>query len=147
MNKSAVPKGVRICSSEGENLEEAILHSTIDCRTIMDPLSDNNSTSSIPTQTKPSDSSSQSILLESLTRWDKSLERSDHQTNNNPDSHLNGSNPGKDSIFPFRPDINSQICLWKGDLCTLQVDCIVNPTNEQLKDVDDVSARISRYVC
>ncbi|CAG0917720.1 unnamed protein product [Notodromas monacha] len=46
------------------------------------------------------------------------------------------------SPFPFREDLNRKINLWDGDLTTLKVHAIVNPTNELLNDDNPISRRI-----
>lgn len=46
------------------------------------------------------------------------------------------------SPFPFDPELNHKIILWSGDISLLQVDAIVNSTNESLNDSNPISNRI-----
>merc|ERR1712038_198450 len=46
------------------------------------------------------------------------------------------------SPFVFNDEVNKKIILWQGDLCSLQVDAIVNTTNERLADRSGISGRI-----
>eukprot|EP00299_Pterocystis_sp_00344_P011737 c5529_g1_i1.p1 GENE.c5529_g1_i1~~c5529_g1_i1.p1 ORF type:complete len:514 (+),score=106.34 c5529_g1_i1:118-1542(+) len=53
--------------------------------------------------------------------------------------------PSKREIcFPFRGDLNDKIALWFGDICHLQIDAIVNSTNESLNDLTGISGEIFR---
>ncbi|KAL3279993.1 hypothetical protein HHI36_017499 [Cryptolaemus montrouzieri] len=44
--------------------------------------------------------------------------------------------------FPYDPEINHKIILWNGDISALQVDAIVNSTNESMTDSNPISDRI-----
>lgn len=46
------------------------------------------------------------------------------------------------SPFPYNPDLNYKMILWSGDISSLQVDAIVNSTNESMSDNNPVSNRI-----
>lgn len=46
------------------------------------------------------------------------------------------------SKFPVRQDLNEKVSLWDGDITNLQVDAIINPTNESLDDKNTVSSHI-----
>ena len=48
------------------------------------------------------------------------------------------------SPFPFEESLNRKIGLWMGDLTALQVDSIINSTNESLTDRAGVCADIFR---
>nr|XP_022909356.1 protein GDAP2 homolog isoform X2 [Onthophagus taurus] len=44
--------------------------------------------------------------------------------------------------FQYDPEINHKIILWSGDISSLQVDAIVNSTNESMTDSNPISDRI-----
>jgi O-acetyl-ADP-ribose deacetylase (regulator of RNase III) len=50
--------------------------------------------------------------------------------------------PSKPLPFPYDEELNAKIILWKGDICSLDVDAIVNTTNERLESKAGNSARI-----
>ena len=50
-----------------------------------------------------------------------------------------------ESPFDCRDDLNAKIALWKGDLVALEVDAIVNTTNERLIDRSGLANRIHHY--
>lgn len=64
--------------------------------------------------------------LEDLTRWSKSVVGGD--TNTGGDSDVG-------SVFPLREDLNDKIILWEGCLAELDVDAIVNTSNEALTEM------------
>jgi O-acetyl-ADP-ribose deacetylase (regulator of RNase III) len=85
--------------------------------------------------------------LANLTPWSLHLSKS-----NQPP--LTATSPAKQSdtlpvsyrpIFQIDPLLNNRIYLWHGDILTLQIDAIVNTTNEKLNDKDGLSGRILRY--
>merc|ERR1712137_173417 len=47
-------------------------------------------------------------------------------------------------LFPVRKDLNHKIYLWEGDIINLEVDAVVNSTNETLTDRSDLRGRIFR---
>ncbi|XP_076253829.1 protein GDAP2 homolog isoform X2 [Rhynchophorus ferrugineus] len=52
--------------------------------------------------------------------------------------------PISSSPFPCDDEINRKIILWEGDISTLQVDAVVNSTNESMNDVNPISESIFR---
>jgi O-acetyl-ADP-ribose deacetylase (regulator of RNase III) len=48
------------------------------------------------------------------------------------------------SKFPYMPEINKKIVLWKGDITTIICDAIVNTTNESMTDTSGISGEILR---
>ncbi|KAK5649516.1 hypothetical protein RI129_000545 [Pyrocoelia pectoralis] len=46
------------------------------------------------------------------------------------------------SPFPYDDEINQKIILWMGDISSLQVDAIVNSTNESMTESNSISDRI-----
>ncbi|XP_050464150.1 protein GDAP2 homolog [Cataglyphis hispanica] len=46
------------------------------------------------------------------------------------------------SPFPCQPSLNNKLALWTGDISILQVDAIVNPTNETMDDNSPMCQRI-----
>ncbi|KAG8235309.1 hypothetical protein J437_LFUL015712 [Ladona fulva] len=56
----------------------------------------------------------------------------------------NGTQEANHATPPFRcrPDLNSKVVLWSGDITTLKVDAIVNSTNESLNERNPVSDSI-----
>lgn len=48
------------------------------------------------------------------------------------------------SVSPFsvREDLNKKVAIWAGDIAMLQVEAVVNPTNESLSDKNPVSLRL-----
>lgn len=53
--------------------------------------------------------------------------------------HENGSSsPTSYSRFPFRVELNRRIALWKGPITRLEVDAIVNSSNEPLTDISTI---------
>lgn len=72
-----------------------------------------------------------------LVRWNETLrgETTLPQLSSLPNAHVI-------TPFPIREDLNGKIALWTGDLALLQVDAVVNPTNETLTDKNAVSQRL-----
>jgi O-acetyl-ADP-ribose deacetylase (regulator of RNase III) len=50
--------------------------------------------------------------------------------------------PRTESPFPFSETINRKIVFWKGDLCALVIDAIVNTTNERLTEKTGICGRV-----
>ncbi len=48
----------------------------------------------------------------------------------------------QDSLFPFSSAINEKISIWRGDITLLEVDAIVNATNERLFSGENLDAAI-----
>ncbi|XP_064404084.1 protein GDAP2 homolog [Halichondria panicea] len=46
------------------------------------------------------------------------------------------------SPFPVREDLNTKVALWSGDIASLQVEAVVNPTNEGLTDKNPITVRL-----
>ncbi|XP_017796657.1 PREDICTED: protein GDAP2 homolog [Habropoda laboriosa] len=46
------------------------------------------------------------------------------------------------SPFPCQPALNNKLALWTGDICALQVDAVVNSTNETMDDNSPMCQRI-----
>ncbi|XP_071568884.1 protein GDAP2 homolog isoform X1 [Temnothorax nylanderi] len=46
------------------------------------------------------------------------------------------------SPFPCQPSLNNKLALWTGDISILQVDAVVNPTNETMDDNSPMCQRI-----
>ncbi|XP_056644503.1 protein GDAP2 homolog [Diorhabda sublineata] len=77
------------------------------------------------------------VLPQSLTRWDATL----------PSQYLTDYSTVCETkhapyTFPCDHGINNRIILWTGDISSLQVDAIVNSTNESMTDSNPVSDRI-----
>ncbi|KAH0813264.1 hypothetical protein GEV33_009527 [Tenebrio molitor] len=58
------------------------------------------------------------------------------------DYSASGAPKHNNSPFPYDPEINHKIILWSGDISALQVDAIVNSTNESMNESNPVSDRI-----
>eukprot|EP01091_Cochliopodium_minus_P019473 TRINITY_DN8195_c0_g1_i1.p1 TRINITY_DN8195_c0_g1~~TRINITY_DN8195_c0_g1_i1.p1 ORF type:complete len:486 (+),score=148.48 TRINITY_DN8195_c0_g1_i1:41-1498(+) len=71
------------------------------------------------------------VKLDSLKSWQDMSE----------ENTLNGINIPNPKIT-INENINKKIFLWKGDICTLDVDAIVNSTNETFNEKTGISARI-----
>lgn len=67
--------------------------------------------------------------LNAVPRWSPP---EDDPLSSNPE-HENGSS--QIGRFPFRVDLNRRIALWKGPITRLEVDAIVNSSNEPLTDI------------
>ena len=52
------------------------------------------------------------------------------------------ASPYSTSPFPVRRDLNQKIAFWTGDITTLTIEAIVNPTNETLTDKNPISNRV-----
>ncbi|RDD45903.1 Protein GDAP2-like protein [Trichoplax sp. H2] len=50
--------------------------------------------------------------------------------------------PSKQSPFQYCSNINQKLVLWTGDITTLKVDAIVNPTNENLSVMSPINQKI-----
>ncbi|MES1911941.1 MAG: hypothetical protein MHM6MM_004297 [Cercozoa sp. M6MM] len=50
--------------------------------------------------------------------------------------------PTPESRFPFREDVNKRIVLWRGDITSLAIEAIVNPTDSRMRNKLGVSGRI-----
>ncbi|KAK3222910.1 hypothetical protein Dsin_009935 [Dipteronia sinensis] len=95
----------------------------------------------------PSDSGDTVVTLDQVPRWSDAEHRSSLQYENDP-SFSNSyfpdpltSSPGGESSsngmvsrFPVDHDINSKIYLWRGNPWNLEVDAVVNSTNENLDE-------------
>lgn len=75
-----------------------------------------------------------------LNRWGDAPQ-SQHASVSVP---LEGVESPNSSPFPLDDSINHKIILWVGDIASLQVDAIVNSTNESLNDSNPVSVNILR---
>jgi len=69
------------------------------------------------------------VTFSNLTRWGK------EETTEQFDDF-------KNIKFPVRPDLNSKIVLWLGDIRSIDTDAIVNPTNEAMNDKTGLSGTI-----
>nr|CAD7424126.1 unnamed protein product [Timema monikensis] len=73
------------------------------------------------------------VEVDSLKRWSHSPAV----------HHLTGEEKNQsDSPFPYNPQINDKIVLWIGDISLLNVDAVVNTTNESLTEWNPTSERI-----
>ncbi|XP_044743634.1 protein GDAP2 homolog [Chrysoperla carnea] len=78
------------------------------------------------------------VHLSSLKRWSQIS-----PTQQVIDYSATGETPKYNvSPFPYSLDLNRKVILWVGDISTLQVDAIVNSTNESLSDSNPVSDKI-----
>ncbi|CAH0558831.1 unnamed protein product [Brassicogethes aeneus] len=77
------------------------------------------------------------VLPQNLERWSEKS-----SMHNLTDYSAIGASKHDTSPFPFDPEINQKIVLWTGDISSLQVDAIVNSTNESMSDSNPVSDRI-----
>ncbi|KAJ8942517.1 hypothetical protein NQ318_007246, partial [Aromia moschata] len=77
------------------------------------------------------------VLPQDLVRW-SDLNSAHHLT----DYSATGETKHNTSPFPYDAEINHKIILWSGDITSLQVDAIVNSTNESMSDNNPVSNRI-----
>ncbi|XP_026478761.1 protein GDAP2 homolog isoform X2 [Ctenocephalides felis] len=82
----------------------------------------------------------QVVPLTSLRRWS---DVSSHPARQNADYSASGEKP-KHKLSPFPRDrrLNEKIAMWIGDISTLQVDAIVNPTNESMNERNPTSDSI-----
>ncbi|XP_008201396.1 protein GDAP2 homolog [Tribolium castaneum] len=58
------------------------------------------------------------------------------------DYSASGAPKHNNSPFPYDSELNHKIILWSGDISALQVDAIVNSTNESMNESNPVSDRI-----
>jgi hypothetical protein len=72
------------------------------------------------------ESSEETIPLSKLTVW--------AETVGNPPILEGSPNPLRAAAFPVSEGMNHKICLWTGEIWRLEIDAIVNPTNESLSD-------------
>ncbi|KAK9884888.1 hypothetical protein WA026_009124 [Henosepilachna vigintioctopunctata] len=78
------------------------------------------------------------VLPNQLLRWCDSVAINFHT-----DYSATGEAPAHDKPpFPFDPEINHKIILWNGDISSLQVDAVVNSTNESMTESNPTSDRI-----
>lgn len=77
------------------------------------------------------------VLPQDLVRW-SDVDPAHYLT----DYSAIGETKHNTSPFPYDPEINHKIILWSGDITSLQVDAIVNSTNEYMSDSNPVSDRI-----
>eukprot|EP00066_Takifugu_rubripes_P001229 XP_003962291.1 PREDICTED: ganglioside-induced differentiation-associated protein 2 [Takifugu rubripes] len=80
---------------------------------------------------------SQFVDIQTLPTWPQQLEEDGEAT-----SLEQGDGQDVPSPFPFRPDINSKIILFKGDVALLNCTSIVNTSSESLNDKNPVSDSI-----
>lgn len=90
----------------------------------------------------PTDSGDFVVTIDQIPRWsDSELGYLQENVDNDfPDSHFldplastaEGENDGNGMLsrFPVDHEINSKIYLWRGDPWNLEVDAVVNSTNE-----------------
>jgi len=76
-----------------------------------------------------------SVSLGTLPRWGKQEENISSPT-------TEGTEEIKGIKFPIRHDVNDKLILWQGDLRLLDVDAIVNSTNEAMTDNTGLSGSI-----
>ncbi|KAL1365818.1 hypothetical protein HN51_013784 [Arachis hypogaea] len=92
----------------------------------------------------PTDSGDSVVTLDQVPRWndaDQSLgyENGEYSATYFPDplaspSGVDGSSIGSVSRFPVDHEINSKIYLWRGNPWNLEVDAVVNSTNENMDE-------------
>lgn len=92
----------------------------------------------------PTDSGDSVVTLDQVPRWSDAESRLSLGYDNDDPSFSNsyfpdpltsptdgeGSGNGMVSRFPVDPEINSKIYLWRGNPWNLEVDAVVNSTNE-----------------
>lgn len=73
-----------------------------------------------------------------ITRW------ADTESEGPPPNVDEETLPNAHVISPFsiREDLNRKVALWTGDIAMLQVDAVVNPTNESLTDKNAITLRL-----
>jgi len=76
------------------------------------------------------------IELSVLPGWNKLSEYHD------PPDEVEEANHGKGVNFPIRADLNEKMILWQGDIRLVDVDAIVNSTNETMTDMTGLSGAI-----
>ncbi|XP_049821406.1 protein GDAP2 homolog isoform X2 [Aethina tumida] len=77
------------------------------------------------------------VLPQNLERWSET-----NSIHNLTDYSAIGQAKHETSPFPYDPEINHKIILWTGDISSLQVDAVVNSTNESMSDSNPISDRI-----
>ncbi|XP_055801152.1 uncharacterized protein LOC129870402 isoform X1 [Solanum dulcamara] len=101
----------------------------------------------VPTTTRggePTDSGDPVVTLDQVPRWSNAefryvYENEDPTNSSFPDPLASASGSecntsGMISKFPVEHEINSKIYLWRGDPWNLEVDAVVNSTNENLDE-------------
>ncbi|KAI3516544.1 hypothetical protein L1887_15462 [Cichorium endivia] len=93
---------------------------------------------------QPTDSVDAVVTLDEIPRWSDGDFRYSYEIEdpNFPNSHFpdplasssGTENSGKVSRFPVDHDVNSKIYLWRGNPWNLEVDAVVNSTNENLDE-------------
>ncbi|KAF7809063.1 protein GDAP2-like protein [Senna tora] len=105
-------------------------------------------TSATPRGGLPTDSGDSVVTLDQIPRWSDAEQRSsfDHEIGDQPfsssyfpdpltsKSGTESSGTGSVSRFPVDHEINSKIYLWRGNPWNLEVDAVVNSTNENLDE-------------
>ncbi|XP_014294931.1 protein GDAP2 homolog [Microplitis demolitor] len=74
----------------------------------------------------------ETVELRTLTRWSEVPVQ--HRYTDYSNSLGEEANHFTDSPFSCQNSINRKIALWTGDISVLQVDAVVNPTNETMND-------------
>ncbi|KAG9439729.1 hypothetical protein H6P81_019894 [Aristolochia fimbriata] len=104
-----------------------------------------------PTTTRgglPTDSGDNVVMLDQIPRWSDVEQRSPYAYDtegsslpisyfSDPLTSLSGAESGADGVksrFPVDHEINSKIYLWRGNPWNLEVDAVVNSTNENLDE-------------
>lgn len=97
-----------------------------------------------PVEQKPAEK----VSIENLPRW-QDIPAIGLPTAVDPeaDDGVDGSTkppkePRSESPFAFSETVNRKIVFWKGDLCALKIDAIVNTTNERLTDKTGIAGRV-----
>ncbi|ENN73746.1 hypothetical protein YQE_09642, partial [Dendroctonus ponderosae] len=80
------------------------------------------------------------VLVETLNRWGDAPS-AQHASVIIPSGEVRGLHA---SPFPCDDCINQKLILWDGDISSLEVDAIVNSTNESMNDINPASASIFR---
>ncbi|KAK0097001.1 hypothetical protein PV326_003644 [Microctonus aethiopoides] len=79
------------------------------------------------------------VELKTLTRWAEVPIQHRYTDYSNT---LGEANHYTECPFPYQPAINRKIALWTGDISVLQVDAVVNSTNETMDDNSPTCQRI-----
>ncbi|KAF7828002.1 protein GDAP2-like protein [Senna tora] len=95
--------------------------------------------SATPRGGTPTDNGDSVVTLDQIPRWSDAEHRSSFECSNFPDplasqSGTEGGVIGSVSKFPIDHEINSKIYLWRGNPWNLEVDAVVNSTNENLDE-------------
>lgn len=86
---------------------------------------------------QPTDSVDTVVTLDQVPRWSDGDFRYSYEIED-PNSHFpdplasssEAESSGKVSRFPVNHDVNSKIYLWRGNPWNIEVDAVVNSTNE-----------------